>query len=73
MCSTLPAGSTVNIQLYKGASKMDMISASSTPAQFTLTTNNQLSVNDVVTVDLGTPATSPTTVMCTVNRTMQTW
>lgn len=58
-----PVG-TVNVSIYDGTNRMDMLNASSTIGTFNLTTNNSFIANESRRVDIGTPASSPTTVAC---------
>ncbi len=66
-CNTLGVG-TVNVQFFNNSAKMNMIPASSTPAYYTLTTNNSISALATTTFVIGTPASSPTSVTCTIKR-----
>jgi hypothetical protein len=57
---------TVNISFYDGTNRMNMIAASTTPAKFALSTNNAFTSEETRKVDIGTPASSPNRVSCTI-------
>ena len=57
---------TVNIDLYQNVSHLNFISASSTAGILNLSTNNTIVSGATTTVAVGTPASSPTQVTCTV-------
>jgi len=62
-CDT-PTG-TVGVSLYDGTNRADFITASSTVGTFNFSTNNTFTKGESVRVDFGTPASSPTQVVCT--------
>jgi 2-methylaconitate cis-trans-isomerase PrpF len=55
---------TLNVSLYDGSNRMDMIKASSTIGVTNLTTNNSFTTGESRRVDIGTPASSPTKLAC---------
>lgn len=57
---------TVNVSFNDGTNRMDMFNASTTVGTVTLTTNNTFTASEKRYVDIGTPASSPTKVSCTV-------
>jgi len=61
---------TVNVSVSDGTNLMNMISASSTPARYTMSTNNLFTVSEKRQVSIGTPASSPTEIACTVDKTI---
>jgi hypothetical protein len=63
------AGS-VFVDLYHGSSHTNLLSASTTIGVFTLSTNTSVTTGDKMQVDIGTPASSPTKVSCTVADTL---
>lgn len=73
-CWTVPNGATLNVDFYfrnnAAASHLDFINASSTNGRFAFTTNNTLTANATTSVDIGKPASSPTSITCTINDTI---
>ena len=66
-CATFPAGSTLEVRLYYGPTPTSFYyQASSTGGIEAITTNNTPGANASTTVDFGNPASSPTSVTCTV-------
>ena len=59
---------TVNVSVSDGTNKMEMLQASTTVGTFGFATNNAFTASEKRYVDLGTPASSPTTVSCTVGK-----
>lgn len=59
---------TVNVSFYDGTNRMDLVPASSTPAKYALSTNNTFTAREKRIIDLGTPASSPTAVSCTITK-----
>lgn len=59
---------TVQVSFYDGTNRMNWINASTTVGTNTLSTNNTFTAGEKRYVDLGTPASSPTKVSCTVDR-----
>lgn len=57
---------TLNVSFNDGTNRMDMLNASTTVGTFSLTTNNAFTVSEKRYVDIGTPASSPTKISCTV-------
>lgn len=62
-CSTNTG--TLNVKLVHGATNMQMVRASSTIGQQTVSSNNVIVKGTLITADFGTPASSPTEVNCT--------
>jgi len=61
---------TLNVSLYDGTNRMDMLNASTTVGTFTLSANNTFTASEKRYVDIGTPASSPTKISCTVSKTL---
>lgn len=61
---------TVNVSFYDGTNRMNMFNASTTVGTVTLSTNNTWTAGEKRYVDIGTPASSPTKVSCTVSKTI---
>lgn len=59
---------TLNVSIYDGTNRMNMFNASTTVGTVTLSTNNTFTASETRYVDIGTPASSPTKVSCTVDR-----
>ena len=59
---------TVQVSFKNNTSRMDWINASTTVGTTTLVTNNAIPQGTKRYVDVGTPATSPTTVSCTIQK-----
>jgi len=60
---------TLNVSFYDGTNRMNLFNASTTVGTVPLTTNNTFTANEKRYVDIGTPASSPTKISCTVRRT----
>lgn len=60
---------TLNAQLLYNASAMTMLNASTTMGTTTLSTNNQVPAGAKISVNIGTPASTPTVIACTVRKT----
>jgi len=61
---------TVNVSINDGTNRMNMFNASTTVGNVTLSTNNQFTASEKRYVDIGTPATAPTKLSCTVQKTL---
>jgi hypothetical protein len=61
---------TLNVSFYDGTNRMNMLNASTTIGTFALTTNNSFTAGESRRVDIGTPATSPTRISCSVDKTI---
>ena len=61
---------TLNISFSDGTNLMNMISASSTPARFALSSNNSFTAGEKRQFAIGTPATAPVEVACTITKTL---
>lgn len=59
---------TLNVSVYDGTNRMDMLNASTTVGTFTFSTNNTFTSSEKRYVDVGTPATTPTKISCTSDR-----
>lgn len=59
---------TLNIQFTNAGSNLDMIKASSTLSRTTFTTNNSFALMANRAVTIGTPATSPLQVTCSIDK-----
>lgn len=59
---------TLNVSFYDGTNSMNMLNASTTVGTVTLSTNNTFTASEARYVDIGTPATSPTKISCTVDK-----
>ena len=57
---------TLNVSFNDGTNRMDMFNASTTVGQVSLITNNAFTVDEKRYVDIGTPATTPTKISCSV-------
>lgn len=58
---------TLNVSFYDGTNRMNLVGATSSPdTATTLSSNNTFTAGEKRMVDLGTPASSPTKVSCTV-------
>lgn len=60
---------TLNVSVYDGTNRMNVVGASTTVTPVTLSTNNSFTADEKRYVDIGTPASSPTKVSCTTKRT----
>lgn len=61
---------TLNVSFYDGSNRMNLFNASTTVGSVTLSTNNTFTASEKRYVDIGTPASSPTNVSCTVEVTV---
>lgn len=61
---------TLNVSFYDGTNRMNMFNASTTVGTVGLTTNNTFTAAEKRYVDVGTPATSPTKISCTVSKSL---
>jgi hypothetical protein len=61
---------TVNVSFNDGTNRMNLLNASTTVGVVTLSTNNAFTASEKRYVDIGTPASSPTKVSCTVSKTL---
>lgn len=61
---------TLNVSFYDGTNRMNMFNASTTIGTVTLSTNNTFTAAETRKVDIGTPASSPTKISCTVRKTI---
>ncbi len=61
---------TLNVDFYDGTNRMGPLNASTTIGTTTLSTNNTFNSSEKRLVDIGTPATSPTYIGCTVDKTI---
>jgi hypothetical protein len=61
---------TLKLSFLNGASRMNTESISSTAGNNTLSTNNAITAGTKRSVDIGTPGSSPTTISCTVTKTI---
>ena len=61
---------TLNVSFYDGTNRMNMLNASTTIGTFSLTTNNSFTSGESRRVDIGTPATAPTRISCSVDKTI---
>lgn len=59
---------TLNVSIYDGTNRMNMFNASTTVGTVDLSTNNTFTVAEKRYVDVGTPASTPTKISCTVDR-----
>lgn len=61
---------TVNVSLYDGTNRMNLLNASTTVGTVVLSTNNTFTAAEKRYADIGTPASSPTKISCTVSRSL---
>jgi hypothetical protein len=61
---------TLNVSFYDGTNRMNMLNASTTIGTFTLSTNNSFTAGESRRVDIGNPASSPTKISCSVDKTI---
>lgn len=59
---------TLNVSFYDGTNRMNLLNASTTVGTVTLSTNNTFTAAEKRYVDIGTPATAPTKVSCTIKK-----
>ncbi len=57
---------TLNASVYDGTNRMDLIGVSTTVGETALSTNNLFTLSEKRFVDIGTPASSPTKVSCSI-------
>jgi hypothetical protein len=62
---------TLNISFYDGTNRMNLFNASTTVGAITLSTNNAFTSSEKRYVDIGTPASSPTKITCTIKKIMR--
>lgn len=60
---------TLNMKFLNNASALNQFIASTTPGIIAFTTNNTMTAANKISVDIGTSATAPTTITCTVKDT----
>lgn len=60
---------TLKVQLFNGASKLDMASITTSAGNTALSTNNSFAANALRSVDIGNPASSPKVIACTISKT----
>lgn len=61
---------TLQVSLNDGTNRMDWLNVSTTVGTVTLTTNNTFTASEKRYVDIGTPASSPTRISCTVSKSL---
>lgn len=61
---------TLNVSFYDGTNRMNMFNASTTVGTVSLSSNNTFTATEKRYVDVGTPASSPTKISCTVDITV---
>ena len=61
---------TLNVVFSDGTNLMNLLNASTTVGTFTLSTNNTFTASEKRYVDIGTPASSPTKISCSVSKTL---
>lgn len=61
---------TVNVSFYDGTNRMNLFNASTTVGTVTLSSNNTFTAAEKRYVDIGTPASTPTKISCTVNKSL---
>ncbi|RJO60394.1 hypothetical protein C4544_05205 [candidate division WS5 bacterium] len=61
---------TLNVSFYDGTNRMNLLNASTTVGTFTLSSNNSFTASEKRYVDVGTPASSPTKISCTISKTL---
>lgn len=59
---------TLNVSFYDGTNRMNLFNASTTVGTVGLSTNNTFTASEKRYVDIGTPASSPTKISCTVDK-----
>jgi hypothetical protein len=59
---------TLNVSVYDGTNRMNMFNASTTVGTVTLNTNNTFVAAEKRYVDIGTPASAPKVISCTVSK-----
>jgi len=61
---------TLNVRFNDGTNHMNLFNASTTVGTVTLSTNNTFTAAEKRYVDIGTPASSPTRISCTVSKSL---
>ncbi len=61
---------TANVQIGYGTASTSMFTASTTIGTITFSSNNTMTAGVKVRADIGTPASSPSKVVCTINSTL---
>ena len=61
---------TLNVSVYDGTNRMNLFNASTTVGTVTLSSNNTFAASEKRYVDIGTPASSPKKISCTVDKTI---
>lgn len=61
---------TLNVQIGYGTASTSMFTASTTIGTITFSSNNTMTAGVKVQADIGTPASSPSKVVCTINSTL---
>lgn len=61
---------TLNVSFSDSTNLMNLLNASTTVGTFTLSTNNTFTASEKRYVDIGTPATSPTKISCTISKSL---
>lgn len=59
---------TLNVDFNDGTNEMNLLNASTTVGSFTFSTNNTFTASEKRYVEIGTPASSPTKISCTVDK-----
>lgn len=59
---------TLNVDFNDGTNRMNLLNASTTVGSFTFSTNNTFTASEKRYVEIGTPASSPTKISCTVDK-----
>jgi len=59
---------TVQVSFYDGTNRMNWLNASTTVGLVTLNSNNTFTASEKRYVDVGTPASSPTKISCTISK-----
>ncbi len=68
-CNVRPSGAKLNIQIGNGAASTTMVTASSTNNTFAYSSPTTFAAGSNVQIDVGTPVSSPTEIICTTKRT----
>jgi hypothetical protein len=61
---------TLNASFYDGTNRMNLFNASTTVGTVTLSPNNTFTASEKRYVDIGTPASSPTKISCTISKSL---
>jgi hypothetical protein len=59
---------TLNVSFYDGTNRMNLFNASTTVGTITLSTNNTFTASEKRYADIGTAATAPTRISCTIKK-----